>query len=505
MLSVKNLTIETSKKPLIKDLSFFLNKGDKIAVVGEEGNGKSTLLRVIFNRPQVEEYCNVSGEIESGDLEIGYLEQSLDSKWDKFTVYEYLFKESLDLEKDFKETFQILRKLKLPKEILDSKQKVKTLSGGEKVKIQIAKILLTKPDVFLLDEPTNDLDLETLEWLEDFIQNLREPVLYVSHDETLLENTANVILHVEKVKSKNSVRQTLRKVDYKTYVEERQKEFAKKEQISNLEHREYKKDKQIFSKKKSVVRSNQINIKDSFRRRVLNKSMRNILAQEKRIETKRRTERPETEDPIFLSFNPEVAVPEGKVILDLDLDSLEIGGRVLAKSIKLFVSGPEKVGVVGDNGVGKTLLLKEIRKILEKKEGIRVGYMPQNYEEVLDLKMKTLDYFLEGVGNVDESLVSTYLGSIRLNWEEMNGDIAELSYGQRAKIIILKMMLDGKNVLLLDEPTRNLSATSNPVIREILKSFGGTMISISHDRKFLKEVCSRVYKLSEDGIKIFSM
>ena len=174
---------------------------------------------------------------------------------------------------------------------------------------------------------------------------------------------------------------------------------------------------------------------------------------------------------------------------------------MLARNLELNIYGPEKVGIVGTNGVGKTTLLKYLYNELKKRGDINVGYMPQNYNEILDPDMIATDYIIKDLESVDQDLISAYIGRIKLTWTEMNSEISQLSYGQRAKLMILKMMLDKNDVLILDEPTRNLSAISNPVIRDIMSSFGGCIISVSHDRKFLREICTKVYRLDKDGLK----
>ncbi len=507
MLETEDLTIETTNKPLVHKLNLILNNKDKIAIIGEEGNGKSTLLRTIHNREEVEEYCSVTGEIHKDGLLIGYLEQSLDPAWEDIPASEYFLKDLPSDEVDYdrytqlNNIFKLFSKLNISRDILDSEQRIGTLSGGERVKMQIAKILVQEPDVLLLDEPTNDLDIETLEWLENFICKEDVPILFVSHDETLLEKTANAILHMEKVKSKNQARNTLKKIDYKTYVEERNRELLKQEQLSKMDNREYRKDKQEISHQKSTVRSAQINIKDSTMRRLLNKKMKNVMVREKKLNDREKVDKPETEEPIYISFSEEVLIPNNRRILELNLEKLSIGEKTLANDIELTILGPQKIGIIGDNGIGKTILLKKMQEVLNLKDNLSVGYMPQKYEEVLKPDSVALDYLLEGLEKKDLDKVATYMGSMRFDWEEMNEQIFNLSDGQKAKLLILKMMLNKNNVLLLDEPTRNLSATSNPIIREILKDFKGTIISISHDRKLLREVCDSVYKLEKTGLK----
>ncbi|HKM19648.1 MAG TPA: ATP-binding cassette domain-containing protein [Candidatus Dojkabacteria bacterium] len=508
MLRIKDLTIETEVgKKIVENLNLHLNKGDKLAVIGEEGNGKSTLLKTIYNKKDVEDYCKIYGEIHKKGLTIGYLEQSLDSNWSNQKVGTYFLKEKPDSDIDytkFEDINRILKKLSkigIDPSILDSEQLIKDLSGGEKVKIQIAKILTKDPDILLLDEPTNDLDIPTLEWLEDFILTQKTPIIFVSHDETLLEKTANRILHLEHLKGSNTSRHTIANVGYEEYVTNREKALEKQEQMYNMEKREYLKDKQILSRQKSIIRTKQITIDDSSTRRILNKQMRNILVRERKTEEKRKTERVQVEDPIYMEFDKRAVVPKGRVVLNLNIKELKIGKKVLAKDIKLFVKGPEKIAIIGQNGTGKTTLLKEILHALDKKEGLKVGYMPQNYNEVLDDDMKVFDYITKELEDLDEDLMRAYIGSIKLTWEEMSGFVKDLSLGQKAKVILLKMMLEGNNVLVLDEPTRNMSSLSNPVIRKMLRDFKGSIISVSHDRKFLKEVCDKVYRLSSTGLK----
>ncbi len=508
MLEVRDLTIETTNgKPLVSNLDFVLNNDDKMAIIGEEGNGKSTLLKAINNSKEIEKYCKLSGEVLKNNLVIGYLEQSLNPNWDSNLVYEYFLKDSpeeevnIDRYENLNDVAKELSKIGVSPKILESERLIGTLSGGEKVKIQIAKLLTHLPDVLLLDEPTNDLDIETLEWLEGFIVNSNIPIIFVSHDETLLEGTANLILHMEYVKSQKKARHTLQRGDYKSYVESRTTEISKREQDYGREKREYEEAKQKLGHRKSIVRSAQERIKDSSVRRRLNKEMHVIKAREKVIEGSRKTQKLEIEDPIYFSFDKDSVLPNGKRIIELHLNELSIGDRVLAKDIELGVYGPTKVGIIGTNGVGKTTLLREIHKRLSNVENINVGYMPQNYSEVLNDKDIVMDYLVSDLEEIDFDRISAFIGRIKLNWDEMNGFIGELSYGQKAKLILLKMMLDKKNVLLLDEPTRNLSALSNPVIREVLKDFEGCIIGISHDRKYLKEVCDVVYRLEMDGLK----
>ena len=176
--------------------------------------------------------------------------------------------------------------------------------------------------------------------------------------------------------------------------------------------------------------------------------------------------------------------------------------RILAKNIDLFVRGPEKVCIIGKNGAGKTTLLKHIAAELLARQDIRAAYMPQNYEELLNLDETPVDYLSESGDKEEITKIRTWLGSMKYTADEMSHPVRELSGGQKAKIFLLKMNLSGGNVLILDEPTRNFSPLSNPIIRQVLSDFGGAIISISHDRKYIGEVCETVYELTEEGLHL---
>ena len=180
----------------------------------------------------------------------------------------------------------------------------------------------------------------------------------------------------------------------------------------------------------------------------------------------------------------------------------QIQGRCLARDIHLYIRGAEHICIIGKNGCGKTTLLRKIAEELLHRTDIKASYMPQNYEELLDMAQTPVE-FLSTAGDKDEiSRIRTYLGSMKYTVDEMSHSIGDLSGGQKAKILLLKMSMAGSNVLILDEPTRNFSPMSNPVIRQMLKTFQGAIISVSHDRKYIEEVADKVYELTATGLKI---
>lgn len=506
MLQVKNLTITHLKdnRVLLKDFSLTINAGDKAAIVGEEGNGKSTLLKLIYDERLTEGYIEYTGEIVKNHLQLGYLAQELPVEEKHLSVYEFMCRMPLFYEVTPKELAEVARYLQVPTELFYAEQKMGNLSGGEKIKVQLARIILNRPDMLLLDEPSNDLDVDTIHWLEDFINDCGLPVLYISHDEVLLENTANMIVHLEQVKRKTEARATVLKTGYRDYVEKRLHHLAKQEQIARKERSDYQKQQEKFRQIQQKVehRQNTISRQDPHGGQLLKKSMHRIKAYEARFEKEfqNMTEIPETEDAIFIRFGENALIPAGKTVLEYELAELIVAESVLAQNIALQIRGPQRVCIIGKNGCGKTTLLRRIAEEMLERKDIKVSYMPQNYEELLPMEQTPVE-FLTVNGDKDEiSTIRTYLGSMKYTADEMEHAIADLSGGQKAKLLLLKMSMAGSNVLILDEPTRNFSPLSGPVIREMLKNFGGAILTVSHDRKYIEEVATVVYELTKQGL-----
>ena len=231
--------------------------------------------------------------------------------------------------------------------------------------------------------------------------------------------------------------------------------------------------------------------------------MKSLKSQEKRYEREKSefVEMPDVEEAINLQNASIEKIPNGKNILNLALPSLTVNGNELAKNINLMVFGREHIVIIGHNGSGKTTLIKHIYDILQQKNDIKLGYMPQDYEDLLDAEMSPIDLLTKN-NKTKEFMTKarTYLGSLKFTPEEVTNKIKYLSGGQKAKLLLLKLILDEANVLILDEPTRNLSPLSNPVIRKLLQDFPGTIISVSHDRKYIEEVCDKIYELTPNGL-----
>lgn len=545
MIQVKHLYLTHKKdlRPLLSDFSFALNPGDKTVIIGEEGNGKSTLLKWLVSPALVEDYVEAEGERITGGAKIGYLPQELPAEEKERTLYAFFCEEEQFFQWSPKELSKLAQEMGLPADFYYGEQQMYTLSGGEKVKAQMARILLGEPDVLLLDEPSNDIDIETLEWMERLIGETDRPVLYISHDETLIERTANVVIHLEQIRRKTVSRHTVARMPYREYLIQRERVMDNQMQEALNERRQERIRREKLNRIMQRVEheQNTISRQNPHGGQLLKKKMKAVKSMERRFDKAagQMTRKPEEEEAILLRFDPEIRIPEGKTVLDFHLDTLTAGNeeiwmdgyaghfqaddaasgqnrqanggertdeapRILAKNIEILVRGPEKVCIIGKNGVGKTTLLRRIAAELLSRQDIHASYMPQNYEELLNLDETPVDYLSESGDKEEITKIRTWLGSMKYTADEMNHPVRELSGGQKAKIFLLKMNLSGANVLVLDEPTRNFSPLSNPVIRQVLSEFRGAIISISHDRKYIEEVCQTVYELTEEGMLLFT-
>ena len=250
---------------------------------------------------------------------------------------------------------------------------------------------------------------------------------------------------------------------------------------------------------KVAYQQNTISRSDPHGARLLKKKMHSLKSQQKKLKNSDLVELPDVEEAITFAFE-EISVPKAKTILKLDMPILQVQDKILSKNIKLDVIGPQHICIVGDNGIGKTTLIRNIFQKLEDRRDIKLGYMPQVYEDILCDYENVLDFISREKSKDMLTKARMYLGNMKFTEDEMMGKISDLSNGTKAKLILMKFVLDKCDVLLLDEPTRNVSPLSNPVIRNVLKEFKGVIISVSHDRKYIQEVINRVYLLTINGL-----
>ena len=302
MIQIKNLSITHKKdlRTIVENLSFVLNDGDKAVMIGEEGNGKSTVLKWIYDPELIGDYAEGQGERILNKERLGYLPQELPAEHKEKTLYDYFSEEPSFYELTPKELGRMAGEFGLSTEFFYGEQKLGTLSGGEKVKTQMLRLLMAGPTVLLLDEPSNDIDMETLEWLEQFILSWPYSVLYISHDETLIERTANMVIHMEQIMRKTKSRATVAKVPYRQYITERQVAFEKQETIALNERREKKLRDEKLQRIEQSVKHQLDNISKADRDapgRLLKKKMKAVKSMEHRFEgeDENMTEMPETE------------------------------------------------------------------------------------------------------------------------------------------------------------------------------------------------------------------
>lgn len=506
MLQINDLTIIHTKdlSDILRGFSFTLGPGDKAVVIGEEGNGKSTLIKAIADPKLIADYAQLSGEIAARGEIIGYLPQELDARDAPKTLYEFYGDLPAFFDLTPKELAALTRRFGVAADFCYSAQTLATLSGGEKIKAQLIRLLMQRPTVYLLDEPSNDIDIETLEQLESFICESEAPMLFVSHDETLIERTANTVIHLERIRRKTLPRYTIARMPYQAYIRQRLSSFEHQAQMAVNEKREYDKKLEKYRQIEAKVeyRQRTVTRQDPHSGQLLKKKMHAVKAMGERFEREKQTmtQMPEAEEAILLNFADTAAVPRGKTVLDFSLDTLSVAGKTLARNIRLFVSGGEKIAITGKNGAGKTTLLRLIAHELLARTDIRAAYMPQDYGELMDEAITPVAFLSTEGDKAEVTKIRTWLGSMKFTADEMARPVAELSGGQKAKLFFVKMNLSGANVLLLDEPTRNFSPLSNPIIRDVLTAFTGTIISVSHDRKYIGQVCGKLYALTPDGL-----
>ena len=505
MIKINHLTITQNKdlRDLISDLNITIQDGEKVAIIGEEGNGKSTLLRTLMGERLAD--FTIRGEIKSDLRSLAYIPQQLAEELKKKSLQDYFFLDPTEL--DFSILYRLAEELHFDSNRFSSDQELGSLSGGEALKIQLIHELAKPFDILFLDEPSNDLDLETIDWLKSKIQKMRQTVIFISHDEDFLSQTADTIIHLRLVKHRKEAETLVEHLDYDSYSEQRKAHFARQSQQAANDQRAYSKTMEKHRRVKQNVETALRATKDSTAGRLLAKKMKTILSQEKRFEKEAQSmiQKPLEEEQIQLFFSDIEPLAASKVLIRLEKENLSIGERVLAQELQLTVRGQDKIGIIGPNGVGKSTLLAKLHQLLSSKREISLGFMPQDYQETLQLDLSPVE-FLSQTGHKEEiQKIQSHLASLNFSYPEMHHQIHSLSGGQQGKLLLLNLVLRKPNFLLLDEPTRNFSPTSQPEIRKLFANYSGGLVTVSHDRRFLKEVCTSIYSLTEHGLEVVDL
>ncbi|MBF0714223.1 ABC-F family ATP-binding cassette domain-containing protein [Gemella sp. GH3] len=499
MLYVKNLTIMLEKdlRTLIKDFNVFIDRFSKVAFIGEEGNGKSTVLKFMASKKLDNGIRIVSGKLVDKDEVVCYLPQQLSNRYLSMTPGEYI-EYNFDLNYiDYTNLYSLLEELSLNKELIfDYEITIGNLSGGERLKFLLLCELLKNPTVLLLDEPNNDLDMDSLIWLENFIIKSKLTIVFVSHDKRILERCSNVIVDFEQVMKKKESRITVFKGDYRTYVDYKANKFENQTKQHNKEQelydKKYKRYNEIYTKVHHL--QNQA-VRDPLVAKNLKDKMRSLKSQEKRLHKEKGaiTKRPDYEDSILIKLASN-NIYDSKKVLNFKLDKLEINGKLLVEDCSINIIGPQKIAIIGNNGVGKTSLLNEILNYMIKNK-MDFSYMPQDYNEKLDKNITVVDYLKRNIVEYNRDMIDIMLGSLNFTREEMMHPVSKLSEGQRAKVFLAEIMIEKKDIIILDEPTRNLSIKSKDELFRVLKMFAGVVIFVSHDREFVDNLATTIYKI----------
>lgn len=474
LCSAVDITKSYSEKMLLKGISLHINEGDRIGIVGINGSGKSTFLKIIEGS-QIPDSGSVS---KAAGLRVGYLPQNPVFE-DNMTILEQVFKGASRQEKELKvyEAKTILTKLGF----YDFDQNVRALSGGEKKRVSIASALIHPSDILILDEPTNHIDNEMVEWIEKYLLKYAGAILMVTHDRYFLDRVTNKIAEIDNGSLYCYDANYSKFIELKAQREERE----------------------IGSERK----------RRSFLRRELEWISRGARARS--TKSKARIERfealSEREGPEAvrkLDINS-VTTRLGKKTVYINGISKSFGGRPIIKNFEYNILRDDRIGIIGKNGCGKSTLLKMIYGDLPPDTGtvetgdtVKIGYFSQECEQ-MDSSLRVIDYIrgiAENIVTVDGVLTaSQMLERFLFPADQQWNTIDRLSGGERRRLFLLRTIMDAPNILLLDEPTNDLDIMTLMILEDYLESFNGAVVAVSHDRYFLNEVADKIFVFQEDG------
>ncbi len=520
MLNIHNLSISFQGEYLFEEITFKLGNGDRIGLIGKNGAGKSTMLRILSKEQEAD-----SGQIAADkDLKIGFLKQDIDFDFGKTVLQESYeaFKEIKTCEKQLEdintqlaertdyesesynqlmidlneiqhqyeilggynyqgETEKILQGLGFKRE--DFNKLTDTFSGGWRMRIELAKLLLQYNDLLLLDEPTNHLDIESIIWLENFLKNYPGAVVIVSHDKMFLDNVTNRTIEISlgRIYDYNK--------PYTKFLALRKE--IKTQQLATQKNQE----KQIQQTEKLI---------EKFRAKASKATMAQSLI--KKLERMDRIEVDEEDNAVMTLVFP-VSITPGKVVVDVENVSKHYGDLQVLHNVSMSIPRDTKTAFVGQNGQGKSTLAKIIVGELEHQgnltigHNVQIGYFAQNQAEYLDGSKTVLETMIEAANEINRSKVRDILGSFLFRGEEADKYVRVLSGGERNRLALAKLLLQPLNVLIMDEPTNHLDIKSKNVLKEALNKFEGTLVLVSHDRDFLQGLTETIYEFKDQKIK----
>ena len=521
MISLDNLTVSYGGWTLFDNISFLINPKDRIGLVGKNGAGKTTLLRIITGEQQP-----TSGAVTlNGDCTIGYLPQTMRVA-DTTTLAEETakaFEEVLRLEAEIEaltreiaertdyespEYEQLLHRLNdaqdhyhilggetrdadIEKTLLglgfkrsDFGRATSEFSGGWRMRIELAKLLLRRPSIFLLDEPTNHLDIESIQWLEEYLRNYNGAVLLISHDRAFLDNVTNrtVELSLGKI--------TDYKVSYSKYVVLRAERRAQQMAAYENQQRMIEKTEEFIEKfRYKPTKSNQV---------------------QSRIKQLERLDRLEIEEEDLATLNIKFppAPRSGQIVAEISEAGMSFGEKHVFSGANFVIEKGDRIALVGRNGEGKTTLARMLIGQLTPTEGsvrlganVNIGYYAQNQDDLMDGDFTVYDTLDRvAVGDIRTRL-RDILGAFLFRGEDIDKKVKVLSGGERARLAMARMMLEPRNLLVLDEPTNHMDMRSKDILKNAIMKYDGTVVVVSHDREFLDGMVEKVYEFRDGGVK----
>ncbi len=519
MISVEGLTVEFGGFTLFDDVSFVVNKKDRIALVGKNGAGKSTMLKIFAglqsptsgtvsipkettigylpqqmqltdSRTVREEAEQAFGHIQEMEKEIERLNLELAERTDYETES---YQKLIDKVTHLSEHFQLMGGSNYHAELertliglgfnrSDFERPTSEFSGGWRMRIELAKLLLRRPDVLLLDEPTNHLDIESIQWLENFIATRANAVILVSHDRAFIDNTTSRTIEIEL----GSIYDY--KVKYSEYVELRKE--RREQQLRAFE-----------SQQKKLADT------EAFIERFRYKATKSVQVQS-RIKQLEKVERIEVDevDTAMLSLKFPPAPRSGSYPVIMENVAKRYGDHLIFKDVTLTINRGDKVAFVGKNGEGKSTLVKCIMEQIDYEgklqlgHNVKIGYFAQNQAQLLDDNLTvfdTIDYVAQGD---IRTKIRDILGAFMFGGEASEKKVKVLSGGERSRLAMIRLLLEPVNLLILDEPTNHLDMRSKDVLKDALREFDGTVIVVSHDREFLDGLVDKVYEFGNQRV-----
>jgi ATP-binding cassette subfamily F protein 3 len=503
MLYFENLSKSYAGKKVFENINGRVERGDRIGLIGGNGIGKSTLVKILSG-----EECTDMGKLEvSSSVKILYIEQ-----YPKFSenvsVYEELYKSTFNNSSNIKSPDAVTQKALNTIGLTEKFWRIeaRNLSGGEKTKLMLGKVLVSDFNLLILDEPTNHLDMESCKWLEEYLEQLNKTILVISHDRFFLDKVVNKIWELTadnlKVYKGNYSKYKIQKeTEFKSQLKEYEKQQTR---IENLE-------RAIENRKNWYASAHKTAGQNDFYRSKAKKHTSVLKAKKRELEKleKNKTEKPKkSKSPAFEVINKNIIDDKlPPILIRVENLTKSYGTRTVFKDVFFDIKRGDKIAVIGANGTGKTTLLKIINGLDQNYDGtvsispsVKFGYFSQEISN-LDLNDTILNNLLLTGATVNE--VRLLLAGLLFKGDDVNKKVANLSMGERSRVAFAKLILSGANLLILDEPTNYMDIISREKVEDVLDEYQGSILFVSHDRYFIKRIANKILKIENQNIKYY--